>query len=177
MCVCLECECERVCYWLFKQLGKSMPSKHNSYRVLIFHPFFQAEAKLVGFFKGILTVCSWQNSSNKTIVLSQRKFHLLFILEMRKETGHIYVWYQFNSYLYLLRYFGLLVPLLLAHLLVLSAEVQLHCLQTWKNFSANTKRGGEQGGWTAGSQLSSFHLFCLVASLAKVLYTPRNDNQ
>lgn len=47
----------------FKQLGKSMLCKHNTYTVLILHPLSQAVAKLVGFFKGILTICSCCDSS------------------------------------------------------------------------------------------------------------------
>lgn len=47
----------------FKQLGKGMLSKHKTYTVLMLHPLSQAVAKLVGFFKGILTICSCCDSS------------------------------------------------------------------------------------------------------------------
>lgn len=38
-----------------KQLGKGMLTKHKTYTVLMLHPLSQAVAKLVRFFKGILT--------------------------------------------------------------------------------------------------------------------------
>lgn len=50
--------------------GPSMLTKHNTYGVLTLHPLCQAVAKLVGFFEGILTICSCYSQAAQTECLS-----------------------------------------------------------------------------------------------------------
>lgn len=94
--------------------GPSMLTKHNTYGVLTLHPLCQAVAKLVGFFEGILTICSCYSQAAQTECLSSynwlfwiMKFTLLlpvckFALQSRildkkkKKTWRICEWFQFK---------------------------------------------------------------------------------
>lgn len=70
-----------------------MRTKCNFYRVLIFHSFQQAQAKLVGFFFNILTVCRCGYCIDRRATAKKKcrhSKHSTSYLYLKRETVHIH---------------------------------------------------------------------------------------